>query len=243
MHKYIRFSLYIILLLNLSGCGLLDHFFLPEPEETAQEIFESGMNSMEDKEYSKAADYFNALKDRYPFSPYAIKAELALGDAYFYDEEYPLAADAYKEFEMMHPKNENTPYVLFQIGLSCYKQFKSLDLRQENIAEGIEYFRRVTTSFPESEYAAKSQDYISKSRRKLAEHELYVADFYRKNEQYGPAWKRYTYVVNNFAEIEDLYNYAKQQVKFSYFEYQRQLSEEERREVHGGFVEWFLDWL
>ena len=67
---------------------------------------------MSEKNYVDAQQYFSKLKDRFPFSPYALKAELALADAYYLDEQYLMALDNYKEFEALHPSNENIPYVL-----------------------------------------------------------------------------------------------------------------------------------
>lgn len=234
----------VALLLSLiSGCALIDSYFLPPPEDTAQEIYEAGMEAMHEKEYSDAQEYFNKLKDRFPFSPYALKGELALGDAYFLDEKYLMALDAYKEFEALHPSNEEIPYVIFQIGNTNYHMFKSIDRRQGNIKEGLEYFYRLKDSFPNSEYAVKADDLIAKSRRILAEHEVYVADFFWRTEQYGPAWHRYQFVVENFSDVPDLRDYAKNRAQYSYFEYQKTLSEEERQRLQGSWMRWIKKWL
>jgi len=239
----IRLSAILLLLLLSSGCALLDQYFLPPAEDTAQELYEAGMDSMNEKQYTDAQSYFNKLKDRFPFSPYALKAELALGDAYYLDGEYLMARDAYKEFEALHPSNENIPYVLFQIGNANYNLFSSIDRRQENIKEGLEYYYRLRESYPDSQYAAASQELIAKSRRILAEHEVYVADFFWRTEQFGPAWHRYQYVVENFSDIPDLRDYARRRAEYSYFEYQKTLSEDERLRIQGSWKLWLKKWL
>jgi outer membrane protein assembly factor BamD len=226
-----------------SGCALIDSYFLPPPEDTAQELFEAGMDSMGNKEYGDAQGYFSKLKDRFPFSPFALRAELALGDAYFLDAEYLMALDAYKEFEALHPSHESIPYVLYQIGSADYKLFRSIDRRQENIQEGLEYFYRLQETYPDSEYAAASEDMITKGRRILAEHEVYVADFFWRTEQYGPAWNRYQYVVENFSDVPDLRDYARKRAEYSYFEYQKTLSEDERLRIQGSWKLWLKKWL
>ena len=240
--RMLRLSAILLLLLS-SGCALIDQYFLPPPEDTAQELFEAGMDAMTEKEYADAQGYFNKLKDRFPFSPYALKAELALGDAYYLDEQYMMARDSYKEFEALHPSNENIPYVLFQIGNSNYHLFTSIDRRQENIKEGLEYYYRLRETYPDSQYAAASQELIIKSRRILAEHEIYVADFFWRTEQYGPAWHRYQYVVENFSDIPELRDYARSRAEYSYFEYQKTLSEEERMRIQGSWKLWLKKWL
>ncbi len=226
----------------LSGCGLLDYYFLPPPEETAQELYEAGMDSMADKDYSEAVEYFTKLKDRYPFSPFTVDAELALGDAYFLDEEYLMAADAYKEFEALHPAHPEMPYVLYQIGLSNFQMFRTIDLRQSNVRDGLEYFYRVKEQFPESPYAAAAEEYIVKSRSILAQHELYIADFFWRTGRYGAAWKRYSYVVENFPDLPELHEYARKRAEHSYFEYQKEESAEKRDETYGTWKDYF-EWL
>ena len=232
-----------VLLVLLSGCVWLDNYFLPPAEDTAQELYEAGSDAMSEKDYVDAQQYFSKLKDRFPFSPYALKAELALADAYYLDDQYLMALDNYKEFEALHPSNENIPYVLYQIGNSNYNLFKSIDRRQENIKEGLEYFYRLQETYPDSKYAQAAKDLILKSRRILAEHEVYVADFFWRTEQYGPAWHRYQYVVENFSDVPDLRDYARRRAEYSYFEYQKTLSEEERQRIQGSWMLWLKEWL
>lgn len=243
MSRFTRYTAALLLVAALSGCGLIDYYFLPPPEDTAQELWEAGMDSMQEKEYLEAQDYFVKLKDKFPFSPYTLRAELALADAYYLDTKYLEAVDAYKEFEAMHPANENIPYVLFQVGMSNYNMFEGIDRRQDNIKEGLEYFYRVEQSFPNSEYAEQARNYIQKSRRILAEHELYVADFFWRTDRYGPAWHRYKYVVENFSDVPDLRDYARRRAEYAYFEYQKTLADEERMRIQESWLLWLKNWL
>ena len=103
---YFRHLVLAACLLLLSGCGIIDYFFLPPPEDTAQELYEGANDAMQEKNYSQAAQYYTKLKDNFPFSPYTVEAELSLGDAFFLDGKYPEAAEAYKEFESLHPRHE-----------------------------------------------------------------------------------------------------------------------------------------
>ncbi|GAB7022672.1 outer membrane protein assembly factor BamD [Salidesulfovibrio brasiliensis] len=233
----------VLLILLASGCSLIDYYFLPPPEDTAFELYEAGLDSMKEKHYEAAQEYFAKLKDRFPFSPYAVKGELGLADAYYLDEKYVQATEAYKEFEALHPGNENIPYVLFQVGMSNLNQFESIDRRQDNIKEGLEYFYRVEQAYPDTEYAKQSRELIKKSRRILAEHELFVADFFFTRSQFGPAWHRYRYVVENYSDIPDLRTYAHKRAQQAYFEYQKELSEEERMEIQDSWYLWLREWL
>lgn len=238
----VRTAAILFAVVFFSGCALVDKYFMEPPEDTAQELFENGNDAMQDKRYAEAGEYFQKLKDRYPFSPYTLQAELSLGDAWFLAERYAEAAAAYKEYESLHPRSEHIPYILFQIGVSDYNQFASIDKPQMNVTEALEYFYRLKEEHPDSRYAKEADYYIDKCRRFLADHEIYVADFYWKNEQYGPAWKRYSYVADNFTDLPDVVTYAKRMSELSYLEFQKRRSEEERAKEHGSWKQW-LDWL
>lgn len=125
--NYLRSLTLALAIFSLSGCGIIDMIYLPPAEDTAQEIFEAGNDAMSEKNYVRAVELYNKLRDTYPFSPYTVDAELALADAYYLDEEYVLAAETYKDFESLHPRHEATPYVIYQTGMSLMKQFRSID--------------------------------------------------------------------------------------------------------------------
>lgn len=237
-----RFIAIAVLLSLMTGCGFIDYYFLPPPEDTAQELYEAGAEAMQEKNYAEAADYFTRLKDRYPFSPYTPQAEMNLGDALFLDESYAEAAEAYRDFEMLHPSNEAMPYILFQIGVSDYKTFSSIDRPADTILEALEYFHRLKEVYPDSEYAAQADDFILKCRKFQAEHELYVADFYYKRDHYYSAWKRYSFVMENFPELPEIQQYAESRAKMAYLRHQEAGSADYLRETQGSWKDWF-DWL
>lgn len=240
--RQLRYILLICVFSLTSGCGLIDHFLLPPPEDTAQELFESASDAMREKQYKEAALSYTKLKDNFPFSPYTVDAELALGDAYFLDERYPEAADAYKEFETLHPRHDEMPYVLYQIGLSELRSFISVDRPTNMVQSSIEYFTRLRETFPHSEYAAKAEAEIHTARKLLAEHELYLADVYWQMKKYGPAWRRYTFVVENFPDVPEVSDHAKTKALAAYYKFRETQSEVDRTDIQGSWKQWF-DWL
>ncbi|MFW5819156.1 MAG: outer membrane protein assembly factor BamD [Desulfovermiculus sp.] len=238
-------SFFLVLFLGigaLSGCGVIDAVFLKPPQDTALELLQAGNSAMGQEDYKQAISYYTKLKDRYPFSPYTAQAELRLADAYFLDKRYAAAENAYKEFESLHPGHEDIAYVLFRIGLSNYKQFKSIDLPQDNVTEALQYFNRVAEAYPQESIAEEAKKYARKCHRFRAEHELFVADFYWRTKRYLSAWKRYSYVAENFPMFDDIQEYAKSRVGLAYLLYQRKAAEEERIAQQGSWKQLF-DWL
>lgn len=236
MRKFFLFCF----LFFVNGCGVVDYYFLTPPEDTAQELFENANSDMQEKEYVTAIDSLTKLNDRYPFSPYAIQARMMLGDAYFLNKQYPEAVDVYEEFLDMHPRHENVDYVLFQIGVSRYNAHHSIDLPQTELALAIESFKRVVDSYPRSNYREQSVAYIQQCRKLLAEHELYVADYYFKSADYKAAWLRYSYIVDTYPEQKEIVDVSKAKQKVAFYYYQ----EEENDNAHKpSTFKKFFDWL
>ena len=235
--------LFMALLLFTSGCGMIDYYFLPPPTDTAQELWESGRDAMREKNYTEAQDLFLKLKDRYPFSPYAPDGLIGLGDAYFMDDKFQQAADAYKEFESLHPRHEQIPYVLYQIGVSIYRKLDSIDLPQDGLGEAIQYFTLLKEHYPNTQWGQDAGNWIIKCRTRMADHELFVADFYWNTGRYGAAWRRYMYVAQNFQDLPEVFKYAKDKAQLSYLEYRKTVSEEERRQVEGSWHNFAKKWL
>jgi len=240
--NFLRFGVLSACLCLLSGCGIIDYYFLPAPEDTVQEIYENAQDAMRDQRYKDAIESYTKIKDNYPFSPYAIEAELAVGDAYYLLEKYPEAAESYREFETLHPRHQSAPYVLYQIGMSELNSFTSLDRPTTMVQQALEYFNRLQETYPDTDYAAKAKEQIIACRKILAEHELFIGDMFWRMEKYGSARERYLYVVNNYPDVPQVPEHAAKKAEAAYFKDREQKAEQDRRKKHGHWRDWF-DWL
>ena len=183
---------------GLAGCSCLSG---KKHTESAEELAEKGMESFEDEDYKDALKAFNTLKERYPYSRYAILAELKVADAHFYREEYPEAIGAYEDFVQLHPKNEAIPYVKYQIGVCYYEQMLSKDRDQTPTRKAILSFERLLREHADSAYAGEAATKINDCRKLLAEHELYVGRFYYRSKHYGAALGRFEGVLNGYIDV------------------------------------------
>ena len=241
MHKLLLLATFACTLF-LNGCSLVDQYFLPAPEDTVQEIFEAGNDAMREKDYSKAAEYFNRVKDDYPFSPYAIEAELAVADAYYLDGEYPQAAEAYKDFETLHPRHGSIPYVLYQTGMSLKNSYRSIDHSAEEVSEALEIFTRLEQEYPQTEYGRQAPVQIAACRKTLAQRELFIANVFWGMDNYQAAWTRYQYVVRNYPDVQEEAEYARTKGEAAYLKYRQEQSQAVREHQEGSWKDWFR-WL
>ncbi len=243
LKKYLHLLALLLLVLNMSACGIIDYFYLPPGEDTAQELFENGNDSMREKDYVKAAEYYTKLKEAYPFSPYTKEAELSLGDAYFLDNEYLLASEAYKDFEAMHPRDEAIPYALLQIAQSDINSYTSIDRPTTQLVEAEAYLSRIMQSFPGTEYAEKAKEMLAQCRRTMAEHELYLADFFMRTGRYGAAWKRYEGLSEKYSDVEDIAAHSKEKSKEAYVKYLEMSAKDEKELQNDSMFQRFKNWL
>jgi outer membrane protein assembly factor BamD len=194
LKKVVYFVIMLWLPVQLLGCTWIK----AKEEETAQELAEEGMEAFRDKDYRKAIESFEKLKDWYPFSRYSILAELKLGDAHYHSKEYEEAIFAYEEFENLHPKNEAVPYVVYQIGRCYFDRLRSIDRDQTMAREALQTFSRLIRTYPASSYAKKAEEHMKVCNRNLAEHEFYVGMFYYKTKHYKAALERFKTVLRSY---------------------------------------------
>lgn len=194
----------IVLLLN--GCSLWNSLFGDEEELSPAELMSDGMEEFNDGNFSEAAEMFQKVKDRYPYSEFATQAELKMADAQYEKELFDEAYDSYTEFEKLHPRNPTIPYVLFQKGMCSFKRARTIDRDQTYTHKAKEDFERLIKLYRKSPYAEQARRKVRECYIKLAEHEVYVGDFYMKMHKYRPAVDRYLYLIEHYPDVGQYYS-------------------------------------
>jgi len=195
------FAIVLVLMFFFTGCSFFQSFFPSKEQRNAEELISDGMEEFEDGKYSDAIKSFETLKDWYPFSKYAILAELKIGDSYYHKKEYEEAIFAYEEFENLHPRNEAIPYVLYQIGRCYFEQMDTVDRDQSSTRKALETFNRLIRTFPKNEYARKAEAHRTQCLKILAGHDLYVGMYYYKSKRYKAALNRFKSVLSNYPDV------------------------------------------
>ncbi len=190
--------LFSIIALICSGCSLWGK---PKKEKSVEELVTEGNAHYEKERYRKAIESFETLKDWYPFSKHAVTAEMKIADAHFYLKEYEEAIVAYEDFENLHPRNEKTPYVVYQIGRCYFVQIDTVDRDQTFAHKALDTYTRLIKNFPESPYAIQAKEDSAICYKSLAGNELYVALFYYKTKKYKAALHRFKNVITDYPDV------------------------------------------
>ncbi len=183
--------------LLMAGCA----WFQPKLDKTALELASDGMDDYNAGKYKAAIEHFEKLRDWYPFSKYAILAELKIADCHYHLEQYEEAIFAYQEFEKLHPRNEAVPYAIYQIGRSYFDRIDTVDRDQSSARDALKTFRRLISMFPEDPYARIAQGHIRQCLESLAGHEFYVGYFYYKSRHYPAAVSRFKTVIEEYPDV------------------------------------------
>lgn len=205
----------VLLMPLTTGCGIFKSLFGDEGSEIEvlpDQLAQDGMEALDNENYRTAALIFRELKDRYPYSKYAILAELKMADSLYFKELYIEAAEAYREFERLHPKNEAIPYVIYQIGMCNFQQIQGPDRDQTPTVEAIQTFTRLRETFPDSRFASMALARITDAQNALAGHEWYVGQFYYKLNMYPAALGRFISLVKNYPDT-GYHSQALEQIK------------------------------
>jgi outer membrane protein assembly factor BamD len=192
-----------------SGCSST-----PTTADSADQLFAQAEEDLKEERFISALEKYREVKSRFPYSSRAIDAELRIADAFYQQESYIEAESAYEIFKELHPTHTKSDYVQFQIAMSNFKQIPDNSARDLTAAlRAIDSFQTLNEKFPNSSYGLKSKELMAEARRRLAEHELYVADFYFDREHFLSASQRYVSLLRDFPNLgydeEALYRLGK----------------------------------
>jgi len=194
-------SIGFILIFLFGGCALYDQFFGDEEEKKPEELMTEGRERLEKGDYEAATEAFQNIKDKYPYSKFAVEAEMKMADSLYKRKEYDAAYVAYDDFERLHPKDRNIPYIIFRKGMCNFLQVISADRDQSHTLRAKEDFERLIKNFPRDDHVNKARRNLRECFISLAEYELYVGHYYYKMGKYRTAMGRYRYLVENYPDM------------------------------------------
>lgn len=173
----------------------------------AEDLYAEGVATLESgsrflffdtTDHRKAIDTFQDVIDNYPYSDYAVLAELRIADAFFDQEQWEEALTYYRDFAELHPDHEKVPYTIYRAALCHYNQSRDAKRDQTASRQALKYLDRVITDYPHAPEAAEAETLWRELRERLGRHVMGIADFYLEREEYQSAADRYRSVLNEY---------------------------------------------
>lgn len=172
------------------------------PSEAPDKLYTKALVQFNSGKFETAMEKFKDVKNYYPESPEALRAEIRIADSHFFLEEYEEAIALYEEFRKLHPYHEDIPYVLFQIGQAYYKQMKSSDRDPTPARKALLNFEYLIKNYPPSVFTEAAKRKIAVCQERLAEHEFLVGRFYYKKASYQGAVRRFEGVLRTYPDTD-----------------------------------------
>lgn len=164
-----------------------------EAEESPKGAFVTAKSSYDDENYEIALTKLGEFKTRYPYSIYAVEAELLIANSYFGLGRYIESASTYKQFVKLHPQHAKVPFAMFRVGESYWADApEEADREQELTALAVEEWEGLIESYPKSKYAKEAKTKVNLGKLRIARAEEFVASYYCKQELWHACAYRYT---------------------------------------------------
>lgn len=181
----------------MSACSTVEkNSNTPEGAFAVAEEFDKG------ERYEEAVRHYTEVKNKFPYSNYATRAELAIADVHFKQESYAEAQVSYQMFKDMHPTHPRIDYVQYRLGMSYFNQLPTSIDRDLSLAnDTILAFSDLIRKYPNSEYVKEATEKRTATIHMLAEKEEYIADFYYKREIWLSALNRYENLYKTYGDL------------------------------------------
>ena len=194
-----------ILSIMISSCSSNEE--IPDERLLEKELYDQAQLRLKDGSYSTAIRSLEALESRFPFGRYAEQAQAELIYAYYMNAQFEASQSAAERFINLHPRHTHSGYAYYMKGLASFTDDSGLfsryfqsDLAKREVVMAQQSFDELSdfiARYPDSKYVPHAKQRMIYLRNLLAQHEVYVADFYMKRGAYLAAIGRAKYVIEH----------------------------------------------
>lgn len=199
-------GLAVLLSVGAAGCA---H---PKPAQNplhyardAERAYHQALNAFFDRDWETATTLFQDLKRKYAYSRYARLAELRLADIAYHQGKFAEAVSDYKSFVHDYPNDPEVPYARYRVAKSLFHDasgsFLLPPLEERDLVDVREAYstiREFLADYPHYKHTAEMRYMLEVVTGLLVRHELYVAHFYLRIDDYKASVARIQYALRNY---------------------------------------------
>ena len=173
--------------------------------DDAKRAYDEALSSFRDKDYESARPLFEEVKKLFPQSRYARLAELRLADIEFAEGKYSDAISSYRGYVATYRTDREVEYARYRLAKALYFDIDDTVLLppaeerdQATTADAYRELRSFLRAYPRSRYKKDVDFMLEVVTGRLVRHELYVARYYRKKDNYEAAVSRLDYALRTY---------------------------------------------
>lgn len=195
----LRFITISLMALVIAGCSIFDKKEAKEKEQvpSVEEMYNDAKDLLDTRKFLSAINKFEEVERTYPYSRWAILAEVMSAYANFQNEEYDAAITVVERFIRLHPGNSNVSYMYYLKALCYYEQIASPNRDQSYTQFALNSLKEVVARFPASDYARDARLKMDLASDYLAAKQLAVGRYYLKRGNYVGAINRFRALVSD----------------------------------------------
>jgi outer membrane protein assembly factor BamD len=163
-----------------------------------EQLYNNGVDALNQHRYTLAAQQFDLVEQYYPYSSWAVNAQLMQGYAEYLQNRYTEAIGALDRFIQLHPAHRDIAYAYYLRALCYYEQIADIQRDQKDTVEAMAALKEVVNRFPDSAYGRDARLKIDLCVDHLAGKEMEVGRWYESQHLYTAAIGRYQRVVDDF---------------------------------------------
>lgn len=194
------FAACVFVLLSLVGCGGSKDASADanKPVAPVEDLYNNGIDALNAQRYESANDQFNLVEQNYPYSTWAVNAQLMQGYTQYLQNHYTDAIGTLERFIQLHPVSRDVAYAYYLRALCYYEQIADIQRDQRGTQEAMNALQEVVNRFPDSAYARDARLKIDLCRDHLAGKEMEIGRWYESQHLYEAAIGRFQRVVDDY---------------------------------------------
>lgn len=201
MTMRLRRSFLLILAVLLAGSGCASRG--PGLERLdAEELFARGMDQLQARRWSSAADAFSALVIRFPTHMRVQEARFRLGETYQGRREWVTAAQEFHRLAVDFPAGPWADDARFQTCRSYFELAPPPQRDQEYTRSAIDHCNSLIAYYPDSEFVPRAREVITAMTNRLAEKEFLAGEHYFNRRAFDSSIISYQIVADDFPGTE-----------------------------------------
>jgi outer membrane protein assembly factor BamD len=189
-------------LLLLGACSLFGSSEADTKEDPSgvpvEVLYNRGVDALNAKRYTVASTQFDNVEQYYPYSSWAVNAQLMQGYSQYLQNHYTESVGTLDRFIQLHPAHRDIAYAYYLRALCYYEQIADISRDQKGTQEAMGALQEVVNRFPDSAYGRDARLKIDLARDHLAGKEMDIGRWYQKQHLYTSAIGRFQRVVDDF---------------------------------------------